>query len=155
MKFPVVGDLVTKIGVARFARTLGTLISSGVPILQALKITRETIGNSVIQDAVDKVHDSIKEGDTIAAPLDETKVFPPMVVNMIDVGEETGQLDQMLNKVADIYDQEVEVAVEAMLTLMEPIIIVVLGGIIGFIVVSLYLPIFTLGDQINNPGGGN
>lgn len=155
LKFPVVGDLVTKVGVARFARTLGTLISSGVPILQALKITRETIGNSVIQDAVDKVHDSIKEGDTIAAPLDETKVFPPMVVNMIDVGEETGQLDQMLNKVADIYDQEVEVAVEAMLTLMEPIIIVVLGGIIGFIVVSLYLPIFTLGDQINNPGGGN
>lgn len=155
LKFPVVGDLVTKVGVARFARTLGTLISSGVPILQALKITRETIGNSVIQDAVDKVHDSIKEGDTIAAPLDETKVFPPMVVNMIDVGEETGQLDAMLNKVADIYDQEVEVAVEAMLTLMEPIIIVVLGGIIGFIVVSLYLPIFTLGDQINNPGGGN
>lgn len=152
LKFPVVGDLVTKVGVARFSRTLGTLISSGVPILQALKITRETIGNSVIQDAVDKVHDSIKEGDTIAAPLDETKVFPPMVVNMIDVGEETGQLDQMLNKVADIYDQEVEVAVEAMLTLMEPIIIVVLGGIIGFIVVSLYLPIFTLGDQINNPG---
>ena len=155
LKFPVVGDLVTKVGVARFSRTLGTLISSGVPILQALKITRETIGNSVIQDAVDKVHDSIKEGDTIAAPLDETKVFPPMVVNMIDVGEETGQLDAMLNKVADIYDQEVEVAVEAMLTLMEPIIIVVLGGIIGFIVVSLYLPIFTLGDQINNPGGGN
>ena len=153
LKFPVVGDLVTKVGVARFSRTLGTLISSGVPILQALKITRETIGNSVIQDAVDKVHDSIKEGDTIAAPLDETKVFPPMVVNMIDVGEETGQLDQMLNKVADIYDQEVEVAVEAMLTLMEPIIIVVLGGIIGFIVISLYLPIFTLGDAISNPGG--
>lgn len=150
LKMPLIGDLVTKIGVARFARTLGTLISSGVPILQALKITRETIGNSVIQDAVDKVHDSIKEGDTIAAPLDETKVFPPMVVNMIDVGEETGQLDSMLNKVADIYDQEVEVAVEAMLTLMEPMIIVVLGGIIGFIVVSLYLPIFTLGDQINN-----
>lgn len=150
LKFPVVGDLVTKVGVARFSRTLGTLISSGVPILQALKITRETIGNSVIQDAVDKVHDSIKEGDTIAAPLDETKVFPPMVVNMIDVGEETGQLDQMLNKVADIYDQEVEVAVEAMLTLMEPIIIVVLGGIIGFIVISLYLPIFTLGDAISN-----
>jgi type IV pilus assembly protein PilC len=149
LKMPLVGDLVTKIGVARFARTLGTLISSGVPILQALKITRETIGNSVIQDAVDKVHDSIKEGDTIAAPLDETKVFPPMVVNMIDVGEETGQLDTMLNKVADIYDAEVEVAVEAMLTLMEPMIIVVLGGIIGFIVVSLYLPLFTLGDQIN------
>jgi len=149
LKIPLIGDLVTKVAVARFARTLGTLITSGVPILQALKITKETIGNEIIQDAIDKVHESIKEGDTIAAPLDSTKVFPAMVVNMIDVGEETGSLDQMLIKVADIYDQEVEVAVEAMLTLMEPLIIVCLGGVIGFIVVSLYLPIFTLGDQIN------
>lgn len=150
LKIPLVGDLVTKVAVARFARTLGTLITSGVPILQALKITKETIGNEIIQDAVDKVHDSIKEGDTIAAPLDETKVFPAMVVNMIDVGEETGSLDAMLMKVADIYDAEVEVAVEAMLTLMEPMIIVLLGIVIGFIVISLYLPIFTLGDQINS-----
>lgn len=149
LKVPLIGDLVTKVAVARFARTLGTLITSGVPILQALKITKETIGNEIIQDAVDKVHDSIKEGDTIAAPLDETKVFPAMVVNMIDVGEETGNLDAMLMKVADIYDAEVEAAVEAMLTLLEPAIIVLLGGVIGFIVVSLYLPIFTLGDQIS------
>lgn len=149
LKIPLIGDLVTKVAVARFARTLGTLITSGVPILQALKITKETIGNEIIQDAVDKVHDSIKEGDTIAAPLDETKVFPAMVVNMIDVGEETGNLDAMLMKVADIYDAEVEAAVEAMLTLLEPAIIVFLGGLIGFIVVSLYLPIFTLGDQIS------
>ncbi len=149
LKIPLIGDLVTKVAVARFARTLGTLITSGVPILQALKITKETIGNEIIQDAVDKVHDSIKEGDTIAAPLDETKVFPAMVVNMIDVGEETGNLDAMLMKVADIYDAEVEAAVEAMLTLLEPAIIVFLGGVIGFIVVSLYLPIFTLGDQIS------
>jgi len=149
LKLPLIGDLVTKVAVARFARTLGTLVTSGVPILQALKITKETIGNSVIQNAVDKVHDSIKEGDTIASPLDETKVFPPMVVNMIDVGEETGNLDAMLIKVADIYDAEVEVAVEAMLALMEPAIIIILGGIIGFIVISLYLPIFTLGDQIS------
>lgn len=149
LKLPLIGDLVTKVAVARFARTLGTLITSGVPILQALKITRETIGNSVIMKAVDKVHDSIKEGDTIAAPLDETKVFPAMVVNMIDVGEETGNLDAMLMKVADIFDAEVEAAVEAMLQLMEPLIIIVLGGIIGFIVVSLYLPIFTLGDKIS------
>ncbi len=149
LKVPLIGDLVTKVAVARFARTLGTLITSGVPILQALKITKETIGNEIIQDAVDKVHDSIKEGDTIAAPLDETKVFPAMVVNMIDVGEETGSLDSMLMKVADIYDAEVEAAVEAMLQLMEPAIIIVLGGIIGFIVVSLYLPIFTLGDTIS------
>lgn len=149
LRIPLIGDLVVKVAVARFARTLGTLITSGVPILQALKITKETIGNEVIQNAVDKVHDSIKEGDTIAAPLDETKVFPAMVVNMIDVGEETGSLDSMLMKVADIYDAEVEAAVEAMLTLLEPIIIVVLGGIIGFIVISLYLPIFSLGDQIS------
>ncbi len=149
LKIPLVGDLITKVAVARFARTLGTLITSGVPILQALKITKETISNEIIQDAVDKVHDSIKEGDTIAAPLDSTKVFPTMVVNMIDVGEETGSLDQMLMKVADIYDAEVEMAVEAMLRLMEPAIIIVLGGVIGFIVVSLYLPIFTLGDTIN------
>lgn len=149
LRIPLIGDLVVKVAVARFARTLGTLITSGVPILQALKITKETIGNEVIQNAVDKVHDSIKEGDTIAAPLDQTKVFPAMVVNMIDVGEETGSLDGMLMKVADIYDAEVEAAVEAMLTLLEPIIIVVLGGIIGFIVISLYLPIFSLGDQIS------
>ena len=149
LKVPLVGDFVTKVSVARFARTLGTLLTSGVPILQALRITKETISNEVIQNAVQKVHDSIKEGDTIAAPLDASKVFPAMVVNMIDVGEETGSLDAMLNKVADIYDAEVEAAVEAMLALMEPAIIIVLGGIIGFIVVALYLPIFTLGDAIS------
>ncbi len=149
LKLPLVGDLVTKVAVARFARTLGTLITSGVPILQALKITKETIGNEVVQNAVQKVHDSIKEGDTIAAPLDEAKVFPSMVVNMIDVGEETGSLDAMLMKVADIYDAEVEAAVEAMLALMEPVIIVLLGGVIGFIVVALYLPIFSLGDVVS------
>jgi len=149
LKTPLVGDLVVKVAVARFARTLGTLITSGVPILQALKITKETIGNEVIQNAVQKVHDSIKEGDTIAAPLDEAKVFPTMVVNMIDVGEETGSLDAMLMKVADIYDAEVEAAVDAMLALLEPVIIIVLGGIIGFIVVALYLPIFSLGDVIS------
>lgn len=149
LKVPLFGDLVVKVGVARFARTLGTLISAGVPILQALQITKDTIGNEVIQNAVQKVHDSIKEGDTMAAPLDEAKVFPQMVVNMIDVGEETGSLDAMLMKVADIYDAEVEAAVEAMLALMEPAIIVGLGGVIGFIVVALYLPIFTLGDAVS------
>ncbi len=149
LKMPLVGDLVTKVAVARFARTLGTLLTSGVPILQALRITKETIGNEVIQNAIQKVHDRIKEGDTIARPLDESKVFPAMVVNMIDVGEETGALDAMLNKVADIYDAEVEAAVEAMLALMEPAIIIILGGIIGFIVVALYLPIFSLGDAVS------
>ncbi len=149
LKVPKIGDLVTKIAVARFARTLGTLIMSGVPILQSLKITKETIGNEVIENAVQKVHDSIKDGDTIAAPLDETKVFPAMVVNMIDVGEETGALDQMLTKIADIYDAEVEEAVNALLQLMEPALIVFLGGIIGFIVVALYLPLIALADSLS------
>ncbi|MBI4557334.1 MAG: type II secretion system F family protein [Candidatus Hydrogenedentes bacterium] len=149
LKVWLIGDLVTKVAVARFARTLGTLITSGVPILQSLRITKETIGNEVIEIAIQKVHDSIKEGDTIAAPLDAAKVFPAMVVNMIDVGEETGSLDSMLMKVADIYDAEVEAAVEAMLRLMEPAMIIGLGGVIGFIVVSLYLPIFTLSDVIS------
>lgn len=148
LKVWMVGGLVTKIAVARFARTLGTLIRSGVPILESLRITKETIGNAAIENAVQKVHDSIKEGDTIARPLDEAKVFPAMVVNMIDVGEETGSLDQMLMKVADIYDAEVEEAVDAMLQLLEPILIIGLGVIIGFIVISLYLPIFSLADQM-------
>lgn len=149
LRVPLVGDLIIKVSVARFARTLGTLITSGVPILQGLKITRETISNEVVQNAVDNVYDSVQDGGTIAAPLDASKVFPPMVVNMIDVGEETGALDSMLIKVADIYDSEVEQAVEAMLSLLEPAIILILGGIIGFIVISLYLPIFTLGDAIS------
>jgi len=153
LKVPLIGGLVVKVAVARFTRTLGTLLTSGVPILQALKIVRETIGNYVVEQAVDKVHDSIREGETIAAPLEETKVFPPMVVNMIDVGEETGQLDQMLMKVADVYDAEVETTVGMLLELMEPIMIVVLGFIVGTIVIALYLPIFTLGDAINQPGG--
>ena len=149
LRIPLVGDLITKVAVARFTRTLGTLITSGVPILQSLRITQECVGNVMIERAVGKVHDSIKEGDTIAAPLDEAKVFPTMVVNMIDVGEETGSLDAMLIKVADIYDTEVEVAVDSMLRLMEPALIVILGFIIGFIVVAMYLPILTLADSIS------
>jgi len=151
LKVPLVGSLIVKVGVARFARTLGTLITSGVPILQALKIVKETIGNEVIQNAVQNVHDSIRDGDTIAAPLEEAKVFPAMVVNMIDVGEETGNLDAMLLKVADVYDDEVETAVQGMLRLMEPLIIVLLGFVVGFIVISLYLPIFTLADLMSGP----
>ncbi|MCK5557676.1 MAG: type II secretion system F family protein, partial [Candidatus Hydrogenedentes bacterium] len=127
LRLPLISGLVVKVAVARFSRTLGTLIASGVPILQALKIVKETISNTVIQNAMDHVHDSIKEGETIAAPLEESGVFPPMVVNMIDVGEETGSLDAMLMKVADTYDAEVEAAVGAMLTMMEPIMIVFLG----------------------------
>ena len=149
LKIPMIKSLVVKIAVARFSRTLGTLIASGVPILQALKIVKETIGNIVIQNAIDHVHDSIKEGETIAAPLEEARVFPAMVVNMIDVGEETGSLDAMLMKVADTYDAEVEAAVAALLTMMEPVMVVFLGFIVGYIVVALYLPIFMLGDAIS------
>ncbi|RJP68722.1 MAG: type II secretion system F family protein [Candidatus Abyssobacteria bacterium SURF_17] len=148
LKLPLFGMLVRKIGVARFSRTLGTLITSGVPILQSLSIVKETISNRVIANAVGEVHDSIREGETIAGPLEESGAFPPMAVNMIDVGEETGNLDSMLLKVADIYDAEVEVAIGGMLQMLEPAMMVVLGGIVGFIVISMYLPIFSMGDLI-------
>ncbi|UCD57173.1 MAG: type II secretion system F family protein [Candidatus Hydrogenedentota bacterium] len=148
LHLPLFGQLARKIGVARFARTLGTLITSGVPILQSLSIVKETIANRVIANAVGEVHDSIREGETIAGPLEESGAFPPMAVNMIDVGEETGNLDSMLLKVADIYDAEVEVAIGGMLQMLEPALMVGLGGIVGFIVISMYLPIFSLGDLI-------
>jgi type IV pilus assembly protein PilC len=148
LKLPLFGSLVRKIGVARFSRTLGTLITSGVPILQSLTIVKETISNRVIANAVGEVHDSIREGETIAGPLEESGAFPPMSVNMIDVGEETGNLDSMLLKVADIYDAEVEAAIEGLLQMMEPAIMVGLGGVIGFIVIAMYLPIFSMGDLV-------
>jgi type IV pilus assembly protein PilC len=148
LKVPVAGQLITKISVARFARTLGTLITSGVPILQSLSIVKETVGNRVVADAVGCVHDSIREGETIAGPLEESGVFPFMVVNMIDVGEETGHLDTMLLKVGDIYDAEVESAVGAMLKMLEPAMVVVLGGIVGFIVIAMYLPIIQMAAGI-------
>lgn len=148
LKIPIFGQLTRKIGVARFSRTLGTLITSGVPILQSLSIVKETIANRVIANAVAEVHDSIREGETIAGPLEESGAFPPMAVNMIDVGEETGNLDSMLLKVADIYDAEVEVAIGGMLQMLEPAMVVILGGIVGFIVISMYLPIFSMGDLI-------
>lgn len=148
LRLPLFGQLTRKIGVARFSRTLGTLITSGVPILQSLSIVKETIANRVIANAVGEVHDSIREGETIAGPLEESGAFPPMAVNMIDVGEETGNLDSMLLKVADIYDAEVEVAINGMLQMLEPAMMVVLGGIVGFIVISMYLPIFSMGDLI-------
>ncbi len=148
LKLPMFGDLTRKIGVARFCRTLGTLITSGVPILQSLSIVRETIANRVIANAVGEVHDSIREGETIAGPLEDSGAFPMMAVNMIDVGEETGNLDTMLLKVADIYDGEVEITINGLLQMIEPAMIVLLGGIIGFIVVAMYLPIFSMGDLV-------
>ena len=144
LRAPILGDILRKIAVARFCRTLSTLIASGVPILDGLEITAKTAGNSVIEDAVMVTRKSIERGETIAAPLKETDVFPPMVTQMIGVGEATGALDTMLSKIADFYEEEVDVAVAGLLTLMEPVMIAILGVVVGGIVISMYLPIFDL-----------
>ncbi len=144
LKIPVMGKIVSKSGIARFARTLGTLIAAGVPILEALKITRDTTGNEVYASMLNKVHDSIREGDSFANPLRASKCVDSLVVNMVDVGEETGELDKMLYKVADTYDDEVDTLVASLVSLLEPIMVVVLGGIVGFIVVALYMPMIHL-----------
>jgi len=144
LRLPILGDILRKIAVARFCRTLATLISSGVPILDGLEITARTSGNSVIEDAVMTTRKSIERGETIAAPLKETAVFPPMVVQMIGVGEATGALDTMLAKIADFYEDEVDTAVAGLLTLLEPVMIALLGGVVGGIVIAMYLPIFDL-----------
>jgi len=148
LKAPVLGDLLRKSAVSRFTRTLGTLISSGVSILEGLEITAKTAGNMVIHDAVMASRQSIAGGETIAAPLEKSKVFPPMVISMIAVGEQTGGLDEMLTKIADFYDEEVDVAVGALLSLMEPIMIVVLGVVVGGMVVAMYLPIFDMMNTV-------
>jgi type IV pilus assembly protein PilC len=146
LHFPVLGDVLRKSAVSRFTRTLGTLISSGVSILEGLEITAKTAGNRVIQDAIMASRASIAGGDTIAAPLQKSKVFPPMVISMISVGEQTGGLDEMLTKIAEFYDDEVDAAVSNLLSLLEPVMIVFLGVIVGGMVVAMYLPIF---DMIN------
>ena len=148
LKMPVFGPLIRKVAVARFTRTLGTMITSGVPILDALDICARTAGNMTIEAAIMKVRSSISEGKTIAEPLAETKVFPPMVVQMISVGEATGALDTMLGKIADFYDEEVDAAVGALTSLLEPALMVVLGGVIGGLVISMYLPIFTITNAL-------
>lgn len=144
LRLPVVGVLFKKVAVAKFTRTLGTLISSGVPILDGLNITAKTAGNKVIEKAVLEVRQSVSEGQTIAEPLSHAKVFPPMVTQMIAVGESTGALDNMLDKIADFYDEEVDIAVSALTSMIEPLLMVFLGGTVGFIVVAMYLPIFKL-----------
>jgi type IV pilus assembly protein PilC len=149
-KIPVIGQLVRKTAVARFTRTLGTLISAGVPILEAINITKETSGNFVFERALGKVHDSIREGETFAGPLRESKVCDAIVVNMIDVGEETGDLDVMLMKVADNYDEEVDVAVASLLSLLEPFMVVILGGIVGTIVLALFLPLVSMIESVSS-----
>ena len=148
LKLPVFGDLIRKAAVAKFTRTLGTLISSGVPILEGLVIVSRTAGNKVIEEALMTARQSISEGKTVAEPLGKSKVFPPMVVQMISVGESTGALDAMLGKIADFYDDEVEAAVAALTSLLEPMLMVFLGVVIGTIVVAMYLPIFTLASAV-------
>jgi type IV pilus assembly protein PilC len=144
LKLPVLGSLLRKIAVARFCRTLATLLASGVSILEALDITARTAGNAIVEAAILTTRKSIERGETIAQPLKETGVFPPMVVQMIGVGEATGALDTMLSKIADFYEEEVDVAVAGMLTLLEPIMIAFLGGVVGGIVIAMYMPIFDL-----------
>lgn len=141
---PIFGDIQRKSAVSRFARTLGTLVTSGVPILQALNITRDTAGNVVISDAISKVHEAVKEGESIVTPLSSSGVFPNMVISMVDVGEETGQLPEMLLKVADVYDDEVDNAVTALTSILEPIMIVILALVVGAVVFALFLPLIKM-----------
>ncbi len=154
LHMPVIGSVISKVAIARFCRTLGTLVSSGVPILQALNIVRETAGNVVVANAVQMVHESVKEGETITAPLEKSGVFPPMVISMVDVGEQTGALPEMLLKIADNYDEEVDNAVAAMTSLLEPIMIVFLAVIVGSIVIALFLPLITLIDKLGGDDAG-
>ncbi len=150
LNIPILGKIISKTSVARFTRTLGTLLSAGVPILEALNITRETSGNEVLARALVRVHDGIREGESFAGPLKQAKVVEPMVVNMIDVGEETGELDKMLNKVADTYDEEVETLVTSMTSLLEPIMVITIGVIVGFIVLALFMPMPELLNQLQS-----
>ena len=151
LKMPIIGPVVSKVAISRFTRTLGTLVSSGVPILQALTIVKETAGNVIVSNAVGAVHESVKEGETITAPLEASGVFPPMVISMVDVGEQTGALPEMLLKIADNYDEEVDNAVAAMTSLLEPIMIVFLAVIVGSIVIVMFLFLI---EMMNNMGGG-
>jgi type IV pilus assembly protein PilC len=154
LKMPPTGPVVTKVSISRFTRTLGTLVSSGVPILQALTIVKETAGNVIIANAVAKVHESVKEGETITAPLEASRVFPPMVISMVDVGEQTGALPEMLLKIADNYDEEVDNAVSAMTSLLEPIMIVFLAVLVGSIVIAMFLPLIAMITNLSGEGGG-
>jgi type IV pilus assembly protein PilC len=152
LKMPAIGPVISKVSISRFARTLGTLVSSGVPILQALTIVKETAGNVIIANAVGKVHESVKEGETITAPLEASGVFPPMVVSMVDVGEQTGAMPEMLLKIADNYDEEVDNAVSAMTSLLEPIMIVFLAVVVGSIVIAMFLPLIAMISGLSGEG---
>ena len=153
LRIPLIGDLLRKSGISRFTRTLGTLVESGVPILQALNITKDTAGNTVISDAIMKVHDAVKEGESIVAPLEASRVFPPLVISMIDVGEETGQLPSMLLKVADVFDDEVDNAVAGLTAMLEPLMIVFLAVVVGTIVIALFMPLIDIINKLQQGGG--
>lgn len=150
LKMPIIGDIQRKSAVSRFSRTLGTLVTSGVPILQALNITRDTAGNVIISTAIEKVHEAVKEGESIVTPLQASGVFPNMVISMVDVGEETGQLPEMLLKVADVYDDEVDNAVTALTSILEPIMIVILAMVVGSVVFALFLPLIKMISTMGN-----
>jgi type IV pilus assembly protein PilC len=152
LRAPLFGDLVRKSAISRFSRTLGTLVTSGVPILQALNITKETADNIVIGNAISQVHDSVKEGESIVQPLEASGAFPNMVISMIDVGEETGQLPEMLLKIAEVYDDEVDNAVAGLTSLLEPIMIVFLAVIVGTIVIALFMPLVSIISGLNQQG---
>jgi len=152
LHLPIFGDIQRKSAIARFTRTLGTLVTSGVPILQALNITRDTAGNTVVSDAIDKVHEAVKEGESIVTPLQSTGIFPNLVVSMVDVGEETGQLPEMLLKIADVYDDEVDGAVTALTSILEPVMIVILALVVGAIVFALFLPLIKVIQQMQEGG---
>jgi type IV pilus assembly protein PilC len=152
LKIPILGSILAKTSIARFTRTLGTLISAGVPILDAINITKETAGNEVYARALARVHDAIREGESMADPLRATKVCDAIVVNMVDVGEETGDLDKMLMKVADNYDNDVDVLVGSLISILEPVMVVVLGVIVGFIVIALFAPMISLIQTVSSPG---
>jgi type IV pilus assembly protein PilC len=152
LRMPLFGDLIRKTAISRFSRTLGTLVTSGVPILQALNITRETAGNAVIAKAITHVHDSVKEGESMVQPLEASRAFPPMVISMIDVGEETGQLPEMLLKIANVYDDEVDTSVAGITAALEPIMIVILAFIVGTIVLALFTPLISIIQGLNAQG---
>ncbi|MCB1077213.1 MAG: type II secretion system F family protein [Verrucomicrobiae bacterium] len=152
LKIPLIGPIQLKSAISRFSRTLGTLVTSGVPILQALNITRDTAGNVVVAKAIDKVHEAVREGESVVAPLEASRIFPPMVISMVDVGEETGQLPDMLLKVADVYDDEVDNAVDALTSMLEPIMIVFLALIVGTIVIALFLPMIDIIQGLQEGG---
>jgi type IV pilus assembly protein PilC len=148
LRMPVVGNLIQQVAVARFSRTLGTLLSSGVPILNALQTVKDTIGNEFIARAVVNIRDSIKEGESVSGPMVASKAFPPLVTKMINIGEETGQLDKMLIQIADNFEEEVDVAISGLTSLLEPLLIVFMGLVVGFIVISMFMPLFSLAKLI-------